>query len=751
MSKPPGKFWPMSAAADAASSNSVLTVLPIGGFSDIMNVRILLTAPSQTRRNAAGLAAFALISIAFYWKLTLTNQYTWLESPDLAHQVLPWIQYQAGEWRQGRLPLWASYEWGGQSLVGQGQPSAVYPPNWLLYLAPLKRGWLRFDVLNWYYVALHIFAGWFMFLLCRDLGSTFAASLGGAMVFAYGGYLGTIDWPQMVNGAIWAPLIFLFHLRAVRGRSPVANSAWSGFFLGVSWLSGHHQVPIFLTVALGFSCIWFLYRRQLSLRAALATGVVFPLVAAWQLLPAFEYGRLAKRWVGLEEPVGWKDTVPYFLHQRWSFFPISILGVAIAGIGLNTSAFVGVGAVSLAFTAWKERIYFAVLAVASLLYALALYGGIGGIVYSLVPMVEKARSPSMAVLLFGLAMGPLAAAGLDRLGRSDFPDLRRVLVVGAAAIVALYGGRAILAGSGAIPDQRPLMAAVAALAAAALLRWKDARARLAFLGVIFLELSWVAAFQLPNRFDKDATLYTPAMAANQDIVDYLRALPDPPRLLLDDEAIKFNFGDWHGVEVYGGYLASLSSNLLDAGLHSAGTLRMMGLTHWLGRAPRDAAQKLAYRGAQGVNLYEYPHPLPRAWIVHRAFRADSTDQARALIDDPAFDFRQGAVVSRDVALEDCPGSHAALLRRTSQRVVVGAEAACRGLLVLAEVHDPGWTVRVDGKPAELQTVNLIQRGVVVDSGWHVIEFRYRPASAIVGGVLTILGTLLAFAASIMKA
>ncbi len=32
-----------------------------------------------------------LIVIGFFWKLTLTNQYSWLQSPDLAYQVVPWI------------------------------------------------------------------------------------------------------------------------------------------------------------------------------------------------------------------------------------------------------------------------------------------------------------------------------------------------------------------------------------------------------------------------------------------------------------------------------------------------------------------------------------------------------------------------------------------------------------------------------------------------------------------------------------
>ena len=35
-------------------------------------------------------------------------------------------------------------------------------------------------------------------------------------VFGLGGYIGNIGWPQMANGAVWLPVVFLFLLRAGR-------------------------------------------------------------------------------------------------------------------------------------------------------------------------------------------------------------------------------------------------------------------------------------------------------------------------------------------------------------------------------------------------------------------------------------------------------------------------------------------------------------------------------------------------------
>ncbi len=702
------------------------------------------------RSHAAGLAAFLLLSVAFYWKLVLTDQYTWVESPDLAHQVLPWIQFQAGEWHAGRLPLWAPFEWGGQPLAGQGQPGVVYPLNWLLYLAPLKRGWIRFDVLHAYYVILHALAGWFMFLLCRTLGSTFLASLTGGMVFAYGGYLGTIDWPQMLNGAIWAPLIILFHWRAVRGQLPVINSIWSGFFLGLAWLSGHHQVPIFLTLALGVSIVWFLFRGQLTLYAALATGVVFPLVAAWQLLPALEYGRMARRWVGLAEPVGWKDAVPYFLHQKYSFQPLSVLGIVIPGFHVNTTAFMGAAAASLTVLGLRARPYFAVLAGAGLLYSLGQFGVIEGLLYSLVPMVEKARSPSMAVILVSLGAGPMVAAGLDGLRGHADSVLRRVLIVSGCAILAFYFGWAALREINSIPDQRPFLSALAALGMAGVLGWNHVRARTVAAGLVFLELSLVATYLYPNRYDPAPASYTAGMSQHQDAVDYLRRTTANPRVMIDNSLVPFNFGDWHGLDVYGGYLASLTANVVDAGSQSAGAVRMMGVTHWLGAGPRDEAKTLVYSGAKGLNVYAYPDPLPRVWTVHSIYRADTPAQQLALIENASFDFLQGAILASNLAMESCTGDHSSLLRQEPGRVTVAADMACKGLLVLADVNYPGWKVRVDGEAAELLTVNGMQRGVALSKGWHTVEFVYRPTSAILGGALTFVGTLLALGTSIIR-
>ncbi len=68
-----------------------------------------------------------------------------------------------------------------------------------------------------------------------------------------------------------------------------------------------------------------------------------------------------------------------------------------------------------------------------------------------------------------------------------------------------------------------------------------------------------------------------------------------------------------------------------------------------------------------------------------------------------------------------------------------------GMLVLADLDYPGWSVTVDGRPAESFRVDLQFRGVRLDPGSHRVVWNYRPRSVLWGAAIS-LGTLLFLAA-----
>jgi hypothetical protein len=123
----------------------------------------------------AALAILLVLTSGFYWKLTLTSDWTFLEAPDLAIQVRPWLDFAAREFHAGRLPMWDPYEWAGHTLIGQVQPGIANPLNWILFAMPLRDGHIPISTLHWYWVLIHWLGAVFTWALCRDLGASFWA------------------------------------------------------------------------------------------------------------------------------------------------------------------------------------------------------------------------------------------------------------------------------------------------------------------------------------------------------------------------------------------------------------------------------------------------------------------------------------------------------------------------------------------------------------------------------------------------
>ena len=136
-------------------------------------------------------------------------------------------------------------------------------------------------------------------------------------------------------------------------------------------------------------------------------------------MPAWEYSKLAVRWVGTQEPVSHGVPVPYHIHQLYSFLPVNVLGIAIPGLDPGMSFYVGVTAILLAaigiWRGWQGpavRIVTAAL-FGSLIFSMGSHTIFHGIFYSLLPMVEKARSPWMATLVSLVCLALLASHGVD--------------------------------------------------------------------------------------------------------------------------------------------------------------------------------------------------------------------------------------------------------------------------------------------------------------------------------------------------
>lgn len=144
--------------------------------------------------------------------------------------------------------------------------------------------------------------------------------------------------------------------------------------------------------------------------------------------------------------------------------------------------------------------------------------------------------------------------------------------------------------------------------------------------------------------------------------------------------------------------------------------------------------------AGGKILYRIRGELPHAWFPSRVETVGDTAEARTRV--------WGAPSPLDVAYvetapgtvlgpppEAAPAAGAGVARVVSyapDRIELEAQASAGGLLVVSEVHHPGWHAFVDDVEVPIWRTDVALRGVTVPAGTHRIRFVYASA-AFTGG------------------
>ena len=161
-----------------------------------------------------------------------------------------------------------------------------------------------------------------------------------------------------------------------------------------------------------------------------------------------------------------------------------------------------------------------------------------------------------------------------------------------------------------------------------------------------------------------------------------------------------------------------------------------------------------------IRVYRVPHPLPRVFTVARALRADG-DRALELLAGRDFDPRaevllpgtsEGGSVQVELPQEAPVGGSqgsgtARILAERPDQVIVRAEMAAPGYLVLVDAFDKGWSARVDGVAAPLLRGNVAFRALALHEGSHEVVLQYRPVSVLIG--LSISGVFLVAGAYVL--
>ena len=143
---------------------------------------------------------------------------------------------------------------------------------------------------------------------------------------------------------------------------------------------------------------------------------------------------------------------------------------------------------------------------------------------------------------------------------------------------------------------------------------------------------------------------------------------------------------------------------------------------------------------QPLYIYEIQNWRPEAWIARQWSVADD---AASLLERLAAD-PDHALVSRDPGIEPGQATSGAdivgPIVRGPERIDLSVDLAAPGLLVLNHAPNPGWSAQVNGRPAEILTVNLVSRGLALPAGAHQITMRFEPPGFLLGVTASLVAT-----------
>ncbi len=645
-------------------------------------------------RHLLALAILVAAVCLFRWPL-ISGLYTFLDTgPDLAHMTVPDLEFRAHALRNGSIPLWSNYHHGGQAFLGEFLPNVLNPFSYALLAVPLKNGHIRASAFLGYFVFLQCLAAIAAYFLLRDLRCSRWAAVVAALFYAIGGPPGNSIWIEFVTEVIYTPLVLLFLFRSLRGLRPLANCAIAGAIVGISWFSGTHHFALITSVACLATLLAFSIRREwkFGLSRAAVFSVALGFFAAPQMLPTIEFSKLSVRWVGLADPVIGSKKVPYAAHIIEYLHPSHLLDIPF---GLNLSywgagmAFAGV--VALSFLPFAVRSLAATrllrllvsLAVAGVLLSMSAWDTLYGIAYLLIPAFDKLRECLLWIFLAHLAWTCLFGIGLTRFLNGGDLDLRRqmrriLFITGPALLAAAY----VLAAIGKpewrdLADRLGIAGLVVLLLAGVMLLFDRGLAKPAVCacllgGIMMIEhgnVSGLSTLRFLPRDAESAKRYTGPVAADDEIARFLKTRSDVVRIDVNASDVPENFGEMHGIEEMSGHGAAMLTSLFQLPYWDPKARQLYGVNYFVAKQPADSSQQLLYTAGSGMKVFSNPGARPRVWSVHKAIPVRNWDEARGVLENPAFDLSEATYLESKAPLpplEDCPASsdQVQLLERT---------------------------------------------------------------------------------------
>ena len=690
----------------------------------------------------AAFVALCGLHLLFFWEPYRTPALVPAGGGDLVSFFFPIHAFAAEEIQAGRVPFWGPHQFSGAPHLANFQTAALYPPNLAAYLLadPFEYADLERLALLHYLIAS---VGGYWLAQALGVGRP-GAVLAGALT-AYSGFMvAHLGHYSMLATAAWAPWVYAALVATISRRS------WGFALAGVAPLTclilGGHQPILLMIAAAGALLAGFeLWRAQgyptvaswpqaarergfhvQLLRLVVMAGVALGLSAP-ALGPMLELTRHTTR-----------SGLSYEAASEFAVEPIAMLHMLLPtvfgsnptdywGMFSNTEVWGYTGVLVLVLAAYgvvvratRTRIFWMLLAVLAVLYMLGPFVSLHGWAYAFLPGFDRIRAAGRAYLFVDLAVALLAGFGLQALLRRrmdwSLRQLRvtRVGLIGLAVAFAavllipipLMASRVVGVND---PGNRPVIALDNLMLLAlwlllglgvGLAVWRGALAGGALL-VTVMAVTLIDVFHATAPFNPTNE---PILAGfeHPQMIEFLRereAEHGPFRIEATAPGWQPDLARLEGLEDIGGLVDPLALRDYEEFLKEARAdrdgepYRALNVRYLIAAAdqepPGDAFAEV-FRSDDGLIVWEYLAPLPRAWI-------------------------EGSEAPATVTTAQ-PG----LLRLTLPATEGG------DTLIVSQVNYPGWTATVDGAAVDIVGYQGALQAIVLPPGASEVELTFQP-------------------------
>ena len=723
---------------------------------------------SPRLKDALALLALTVVWGFFFWRLLTSNAADQLQfrQGDLTDQFLAMRQRAYAQIADGRFPVYEPCLYSGYPAQADPQTQLAYPPQLGMFALGRALGWPAYPLraLEWEILAHAWWAAVGMYALLRTLNLRRRASLFGALVFGFGGFMTGYVLLQIALQftAAWAPWTLWALRRLVRSRrlspGPVALAAGAA---AMSFLGGNPQLFMYAAYVSIFAFMAWSREAGLSWRGLAVRGALTGLMTLGLMAPALipealfaaSSTRAAASYDFLSGGFPLNDIVSMIVPKATAvWWPLHVGGLALVAI-----------ATALRWR-WRDARLWILIAAGALLLSFGDHAVGFEMAYLAIPGYAQFRQQERHAFVIALALSIVAAQGVDVL-LADLPFRARAWLKGASrtiAVLALLTAALSVAAAvllrlvPANPSATPMLDSLAALtvvllAAAGLWRWR-ATSPAAPVGFAIVAL-FALVFELgtANRNNPEA-IQKPGPAFEAIPVLQPALVAGAP---YDPRQVRIN--NHYGLPLNGACVNGMSE------IAGGSPIVDRAYAEFLKRVPEDVAVELlnvryavTWRGGmtteQGVQIparalatgkYQgndarlfaldwEPRRDARAWVAPRVSALPGVDALYARLAQQGFDPFGEALVTEPVAGAGPARGAAAVEGVATGYYKVRASSDAPTLLVVSEALLRNWKATVNGAPAAIVRVDGALIGVPIPAGESVLELSYRPDDLFAG-------------------